>query len=476
MPKPITPFEAQQQRIGTFARMREAIDEKQRLEQKEKSTTSLIQQAKTTEKANVTNETFIDFINDAESILLNILGKNRNPVDPVLRRERDEKLGRLRTQVVPQWNSQFKRLFNRSLREGKISIDRLEFYKNKYLEVTSEVNNQEQFEEAETATHTSAFRLDRPTNKTPKGTTINMINQQISNDDVIITDPSLPPEIELLDIMLKRLNKPHQYYKNIKNEQMKSEIEDLIREIKDYKAQLSTSKQAQDSATDFNLGDRTNQQVDIYNEIVGEITENQKIISGLIQIADREQARITKIRGDNNFLGTTPANIRGLETFTRFLKGPVEGVRAEYKKLQSDMEATRRYAYNVNWMVNTGDENAGDEIIKLENMIEEIQQRIVKFEDNVNNVVALIEENASLEGVFGSGKSKVVKSIHPYSVQVLNNEKERRSRRGKIINPLGVKSRRPDKKNKRLGGSTQKKAPKREKDDKTNSRYNVIKF
>ena len=189
------PFLVQERRIETLALINRAIRRQDNLAIIHKPTVSLHEKAKTVLDGDITSDDFVNFLEKIESVISTMVVI---PLPPQNKRTSIDETNiiQLRTDLVPLWVSQFKRMRRKALKEGKISALNLSAFEKELKNLVAPFMTEKDFDDTKTATYTNA-QFDNPffsSGKTttdeirpmplfPKGTTARMA-QEINFNNV----------------------------------------------------------------------------------------------------------------------------------------------------------------------------------------------------------------------------------------------------------------------------------------------------
>jgi len=269
-----SPFLVQERIMQNLENMYVNIDKKNKLLQTNIPTVDIKHQATTTKKDLVTPDDFINFIENTEVQLKNIVGNNYSKL-PI------EQKTFITNELIPQMIGQFKRLLRKALKEGKIDFTKLSYFEKEFLSIIHPYSTKNDYDDIETATHTSGYtRFQLPKqNKTqfnmnnPKNLLEEDIEQQRGYDDNYVNSSLINPTRKKIAKLITNLEDINIKSVHYGFSELARDSKILLDQAEEYQRFLSNSNPIQDLVTENYLFGSFEQINNQFNEIISNENE-----------------------------------------------------------------------------------------------------------------------------------------------------------------------------------------------------------
>ncbi|MET0570935.1 MAG: hypothetical protein ABWZ79_05880 [Pedobacter agri] len=404
-------------------KIRQSIRKRLNASKIEQPTVDLVHKAKTRENADITSDDFMTFLEVVKTGIRNRLPKYLTPKEIETNENLRENVYTLNTFIIPQWDSQFKRMINRAIREGNLGIDLIEYFKKEYIGVTnpsfSAKNKREKleplerdFDAVETATHTSVpymsalqnprydgtdivppgqlMPLKSSLKKFPSGTVGNEINQVYYDDNNQIVAANqindAPPDIEIYEKYLIALNAVDNYYRVNKDSKKASVTGRLIRNIVKYINRLLQNPSNDDTRLEIYFATATKEITDEYNKIISNTALNSNRLQKLRSETDDLYDSLSALRNKYaDIITDTPGYV------------PSGKIYKNYQELFNDtvknVEDLRGALYEI-MNQNRESELSVEEVSRYEYLAKSLKKRIINLDKNGEKIKDNIDERA----------------------------------------------------------------------------------
>lgn len=420
-------FLVQQHRIKTLARMRKQIRLKANEASMNQATVDLSMRAKTIKDGEITNEKFVNFLQEVRTALLSRLGNSKDP----------ELLASIGKRDIPIWNNQFNTMFEKALKEGNISIDRLEYFRDEYLRITSAINTEAnlrstrilpgqtlpltEYEEKLEARKV----ITQPTRVFPRGTqgraqaevTLNNQPQMLSNLEVRNSQLS----IRQLNAYITELRIPLNYYEEQNDQARAKHIAYFLADIVRYRRKLEANEEPDYVLEEHietevrrildeyaSLGQQSSELLNIYtrhyreiNDIATEYNRMKENYNYALQQSP-DQSLVSSLKKTNQRINGLFTKITVLE---EVIEDKINGSLTSLEKAINDVKAGHDIAfYNLNY-----DEPTYQKLIKsLHKDLENYKHLNDEYVNEVNRLARkqnIINESEAYEDALEKIKS-----------------------------------------------------------------------